>query len=93
MLVGLQKQGKTTLLTRLRDINEVETTLSTFNERIKGENSTVSTSFKAPSFLRRYGPRESVLIYHSIYMYCTHVYIHVRIYMYMYCTHVYIHVL
>ena len=72
MLVGLQKQGKTTLLSRLRDINEVETTLSTFNERIKGENSTVSTSFKAPAFLRRYGPRESVFIYHCIcmYMYC-----------------------
>ena len=37
MLVGLQKMGKTTLLSRLREVNESTTAASTFNERVKGE--------------------------------------------------------
>ena len=37
MLVGLQKMGKTTLLTRLREVNETTTAASTFNERVRGE--------------------------------------------------------
>jgi small GTP-binding protein len=37
MLVGLQKMGKTTLLSKLREVNESTTAASTFNERVKGE--------------------------------------------------------
>ena len=36
MLVGLQKMGKTTLLSRLREVNEAQMIASTFNERVKG---------------------------------------------------------
>ena len=37
MLVGLQRMGKTTLLFRLRELNEAHMIVSTFNERVKGE--------------------------------------------------------
>lgn len=65
MLVGLQKQGKTTLLTRLREINEVRTPISTFNERKEGETVSAAVSLKpggitgASSFFRRIGSRDS----------------------------------
>ena len=44
MLVGLQKMGKTTLLSRLREINEAQMVVSTFNERVKGEEGKASAS-------------------------------------------------
>ena len=37
MLVGLQRMGKTTLLSRLKEVNETSSVSSTFNERVKGE--------------------------------------------------------
>ena len=40
MLVGLQRMGKTTLLSRLREVNEAPMTPSTFNERVRGEEGT-----------------------------------------------------
>ena len=55
MLVGLQKQGKTTLLTRLREINETRTSVATFNERIEGENISVAPSIKPAGFFKRTG--------------------------------------
>uniref|UniRef100_A0A1X7UH02 non-specific serine/threonine protein kinase n=1 Tax=Amphimedon queenslandica TaxID=400682 RepID=A0A1X7UH02_AMPQE len=67
MLVGLQKQGKTTLLTRLREINEVRTPISTFNERKEGETVSAAVSLKpggitgASSFFRRIGSRDAPL--------------------------------
>ena len=38
MLVGLQAQGKTSLLARLREVNETKFIPSTFNSRVKGEH-------------------------------------------------------
>lgn len=58
MLVGLQKQGKTTLLSRLREINEVRTPVSTFNERIEGESVTVAASVKPSGFFKKLGSRD-----------------------------------
>ena len=37
MLVGLQKQGKTTLLSRLTEMNEVEHLASTYSSRMSGD--------------------------------------------------------
>ena len=51
MLVGLQKQGKTTLLAHLKEKNEVRSPATTFNQRIKGEPAP-SQSFGA-AILRR----------------------------------------
>ena len=40
MLVGLQRMGKTTLLQKLREVNEVsDTSHTTFNQRVTGEAS------------------------------------------------------
>lgn len=64
MLVGLQKQGKTTLLTRLREINEVRTPISTFNERKEGESMSAAVSLKPSSatgpvgFFRKIGSKD-----------------------------------
>ena len=46
MLVGLQRMGKTTLLSRLREVNEVHMTASTFNERVRGEDGKQTKSKK-----------------------------------------------
>lgn len=43
MLVGLQKMGKTTLLSRLREVNEEASQYSTFLQRVAGED-TISAS-------------------------------------------------
>ena len=45
MLVGLQRMGKTTLLSRLREVNEAQVTASTFNERVKGEDKGKQSGF------------------------------------------------
>jgi len=37
MLVGLQKRGKTTLLARLTELNEIEQVATTYNSRNSGE--------------------------------------------------------
>lgn len=37
MLVGYQKMGKTTLLSRLREVHEKVTPFTTFTQRITGE--------------------------------------------------------
>ena len=59
MLVGLQKQGKTTLLSRLREVNEVDTNTTTFTERVTGgEAPPITTSFKPSALLKRFGVRE-----------------------------------
>ena len=59
MLVGLQNRGKTSLLSRLREVNEVESSTTTFNERVMGNeqtNTSISTSFKP--LLKRFGIKE-----------------------------------
>jgi Leucine-rich repeat (LRR) protein len=53
MLVGLQKQGKTTLLSRLREINEAKTAVTTYNDRIERESVSVTASVKPTSFFRK----------------------------------------
>lgn len=55
MLVGLQKQGKTTLLSRMREINEARTPVSTYNERVEGEIVSAAPSLKPAGFFRRVG--------------------------------------
>lgn len=76
MLVGLQKQGKTTLLSRLREINEVKTSVGTFNERIEGENPSVAASIKpAVGFFKKFENRDGKTIHfmHSyIHLFCMH---------------------
>jgi len=37
MLVGLQRRGKTTLLSRLTELNEIEQVATTYNSRNSGE--------------------------------------------------------
>ena len=72
MLVGLQKQGKTTLLSRLREINEVKTSVGTFNERIEGENPLIAASVKpSAGFFRKFENRDGKRI-HS----CVHISVH-----------------
>ena len=44
MLVGLQKQGKTTLLSRLTEINEVDHLASTYSSRTSGDPASSSYS-------------------------------------------------
>ena len=59
MLVGLQKQGKTTLLSRLREVNEVDNNPTTFTERVMGSDTpSMSTSFRPATFLKKFGVRE-----------------------------------
>ena len=59
MLVGLQKQGKTTLLSRLREITEVDVSSTTFTDRVMGnDNPSMTSSFKpAAALFKRFGPR------------------------------------
>ena len=68
MLVGLQKQGKTTLLSRLREINEAKTSVATFNERIEGENPSVAASIKPTvGFFKKIENRDGKSIHIFIY--------------------------
>ncbi len=65
MLVGLQNRGKTSLLSRLREVNEIESSATTFNERVMGSeqtNSSITTSFKP--FLKRLGIKEGGVLLH-----------------------------
>ena len=65
MLVGLQNRGKTSLLARLKEVNEVESNATTFNERVMGSDQTtnpsITTSFRP--FLKRLGIKEGICYY------------------------------
>ena len=94
MLVGLQKQGKTTLLSRLREVTEVDVSSSTFTDRVMGnDNVAMSTSFRpAAALMKRFGPREGTVHVLYMYIYRTIVDIHVHCtctcIKYMYCSNV-----
>ncbi len=53
MLVGLQKMGKTTLLSRLRDVNEEATPHSIFSQRISGEEPLTASTTRKLSLKRK----------------------------------------
>ncbi len=53
MLVGLQKMGKTTLLSRLRDVSEEATPHTTFSQRITGEEPLTASTSKRLSTRRK----------------------------------------
>ena len=46
MLVGLQAQGKTSLLAKLREVNEDRFMPSTFSSRVKGEKNELPKQHK-----------------------------------------------
>ena len=47
MLVGLQAQGKTSLLARLREVNETRFVPSTFTSRVKGDHQKIGDSYRS----------------------------------------------
>ena len=58
MLVGPQAQGKTSLLARLREVNEAKFVPSTFTSRVKGDAQKIGESIRS----RKVGESRELLL-------------------------------